>query len=303
MLIEPRSESTSPGARFRAALAAERPLQTVGVINAYAALLARRAGFKALYLSGAGVANASFGLPDLGITALPDVLEDLRRITQAVELPVLVDIDTGFGSAFNVARTIREMERAGAAAVHLEDQEQAKRCGHRPGKRIVPTAEMADRIKAAVDARTDPSFFMIARTDAFANEGLDGAIARANAYLAAGADGIFAEALVRAEDFASFTRQVPAPVLANITEFGKTPLLGLAELQALGVGIALYPLSAFRAMSRAAEAVYGAIRRDGTQRDLVDSMQPRERLYDVLQYHAYERKLDELFASEKDQGA
>jgi methylisocitrate lyase len=288
----------SAGARFRAALAAEQPLQIAGAINAYTALLARRAGFRAVYLSGAGVANASFGLPDLGITMLNDVAEDARRITAAVDLPLLVDIDTGWGSAFNIGRAIREMIRAGVACVHIEDQVQAKRCGHRPGKALVTPEEMSDRIKAAVDARFDPQFCIMARTDAHASEGLQGAIDRSLAYVEAGADMIFAEALSSQEDFRAFTQAVDVPVLANITEFGKTPLLSVDELRAAGVAMALYPLSAFRAMSRAAETIYGAIRRDGTQQAVLGAMQTRAELYDVLEYRAYEERLDALFSKE-----
>jgi methylisocitrate lyase len=277
-------------------VAKERPLQIPGVINAYCALLARDAGFKALYLSGAGVANASFGLPDLGVTTLDDVLEDARRVTAATDLPLLVDVDTGFGSAFNIARTVREMERAQVAAIHIEDQEQAKRCGHRPNKTTVAVEEMCDRLKAAVDARRDPDFVIMARTDALAHEGRAAALDRAAAYVAAGADMIFAEALYTLDDYAAFTRAIDVPVLANLTEFGLTPYFTLAELERAGVRLVLYPLSAFRAMSRAAERVYEAIRREGTQRSVLDSMQTREQLYAVLGYHAYERKLDELFA-------
>jgi methylisocitrate lyase len=289
------SSSPSPGARFRAALAAERPLQIVGTINAYSALLAQRAGFCALYLSGAGVANASHGLPDLGITTLDDVLIDARRITARVDLPLLVDIDTGWGHAFNIARTIRELSRVGVAAVHLEDQVAAKRCGHRPGKELVSADEMSDRIKAAVDAKLDPDFFIVARTDAAANEGVSAAIARAQAYVAAGADAIFAEALTTLADYRQFTAAVSVPVLANITEFGKTPLFTLEELRQAKVAMALYPLSAFRAMNAAARDVYATLRREGTQRSVVEKMQTRAELYDVLGYEAYERKLDELF--------
>lgn len=289
----------SAGKRFRDALAAERPLQIAGTINAYSALLAQRAGFKAIYLSGAGVANASFGLPDLGITMLNDVVEDARRITGAVDLPLLVDIDTGWGSAFNIARTIKEMIRAGVAAVHLEDQVQAKRCGHRPGKALVSKEEMVDRVKAAVDARFDDQFCIMARTDAHASEGLQAAIDRANACVEAGADMIFAEALNTLDEFKAFTAAVRVPVLANITEFGKTPLFTVDELRGAGVAMVLYPLSAFRAMSKAAEAVYGAIRREGTQKSVVETMQTRAELYEVLDYHAYERKLDELFFKEQ----
>ena len=286
----------SAGKKFRRLVAKEGPLQVPGAINAYCALLAEKAGFKALYLSGAGVANASFGLPDLGITTLDDVLEDARRITGATELPLLVDVDTGFGSAFNIARTVREMERAGVAAIHLEDQEQAKRCGHRPNKATVAVEEMCDRLKAAVDARRDDGFVIMARTDAFAREGRDASLERAAAYVAAGADMIFAEALYTLDDYAAFTRAVGVPVLANLTEFGLTPQFTVAELKKAGVKIVLYPLSAFRAMSRAALRVYEVIRRDGTQRAAVDAMQTRDELYAVLDYHTYERKLDELFA-------
>jgi methylisocitrate lyase len=285
----------SPGERFRAALEAERPLQVAGVINAYAALLAERAGFKALYLSGAGVANASFGLPDLGVTNLAEVCEDARRITSRTDLPLLVDADTGFGTALGIRRTVQEFERAGVAGLHLEDQIAAKRCGHRPGKELVAAAEMCDRVKAAVDARRDAALVVMARTDAAANEGLAAAIDRANQYVAVGADVIFAEALTSLDDFRQFTAAVKAPVLANITEFGKTPLLTTAELASAGVRLALYPLSAFRAMSRAAEEVYAAIRRDGTQRSVVDQMQTREELYEVLDYHRYEQIIDELY--------
>jgi len=292
------SEPPSPGARLRAALDLERPLQIVGTVNAYAALLARAAGFKAIYLSGAGVANASFGMPDLGVTTLSEVCEDVRRITGVVELPLLVDADTGFGSAFNIARTCRELARAGAAGLHLEDQVQAKRCGHRPGKALVPPEEMVDRLKAAVDARTDASFVIMARTDAHAVEGQQAAIERALRYVAAGADMIFAEALTSLAEYRQFTASVAVPVLANLTEFGRTPLLTTAELASVGVRLVLYPLSAFRAMSRAALEVYEAIRRDGTQRGAVPRMQTREELYRILDYHAYEEKLDRLFTRE-----
>ena len=286
----------SAGAKFRAALDAERPLQIVGTINAYSALLAEKAGFRAIYLSGAGVANASFGLPDLAMTTLNDVCEDIRRIAAATELPLLVDADTGWGSAFMIARTIREMTRAGAAACHLEDQVGVKRCGHRPGKALVETAEMCDRIKAAVDAREDEAFVVMARTDAHAVEGQQAAIDRAGAYVDAGADMIFAEALVTLDEYRQFTDVVQAPVLANLTEFGKTPLFTTEALAEVGVAMTLYPLSAFRAMSAAALAVYETIRRDGTQEAVVDTMQTRMALYDVLGYQAYEDKLDELFA-------
>jgi methylisocitrate lyase len=286
----------SSGREFRRLVAKEAPLQIPGAVNAYCALLAEQAGFKALYLSGAGVANASFGLPDLGITTLADVLEDARRITAATDLPLLVDADTGFGSAFNIARTVRELERAGVAAVHLEDQEQAKRCGHRPNKTTVAVEEMCDRLKAAVDARRDRDFVIMARTDAFAREGRAASLERAAAYVEAGADMIFAEALYTLEDYAAFTRAVAVPVLANLTEFGLTPQFTVAELKRAGVKLALYPLSAFRAMSRAALEVYETIRRDGTQRAVLGTMQTREQLYAVLDYHRYERKLDELNA-------
>jgi len=289
------SSALTAGARLRAALDAERPLQIVGTVNAYAALLARKAGFKAIYVSGAGVANASFGVPDLAITSLEDVCEDVRRITGAVDMPLLVDADTGFGSAFNIARTCRELARAGAAGLHLEDQVQAKRCGHRPGKALVPAREMVDRLKAAVDSRRDPSFVIMARTDAHAVEGQRAALDRALQYVAAGADMIFAEALTSLEEYRQFTGSVGAPVLANLTEFGKTPLFTTAELAGAGVRMVLYPLSAFRAMSRAALTAYETIRRDGTQRAIVGDMQTREELYQVLDYHAYEEQLDRLF--------
>jgi methylisocitrate lyase len=286
--------SSSAGDRLRAAVEAEKPLQVAGTINAYSALLAQRAGFKALYLSGAGVANASFGLPDLGMTTLNDVCEDVRRITSASDLPLLVDADTGFGAAFSIARTTRELVRAGAAGMHLEDQVQAKRCGHRPGKALVSTQEMADRVKAAVDARLD-NFVVMARTDAHAVEGQNAAIERACRYVDAGADMIFAEALTSLDEYRQFIAAVTVPVLANITEFGRTPLFTVKELENAGVRLALYPLSAFRAMSRAAELVYESIRRDGTQQGVLERMQTRNELYDVLGYHEYERKLDELF--------
>jgi methylisocitrate lyase len=292
------SPPTSAGARLRAALAHERPLQVVGTVNAYSALLAERAGFRALYLSGAGVANASFGLPDLGITSLNDVCEDVRRIASATELPLLVDADTGWGAAFNISRTVSDLVRSGAAGCHLEDQVQAKRCGHRPGKALVTPPEMVDRIKAAVDGRTDPHFVLMARTDAHAVEGQQAAIERAQRYVEAGADMIFAEALTTLDEYEQFTHAVKVPVLANITEFGKTPLYTVAELSSAGVQLVLYPLSAFRAMARAAEAVYGAIRREGTQKSVLDRMQTRTELYEVLGYHDYERKLDELFSRE-----
>ena len=287
---------TTPGARFREALAAEQPLQIVGAINAYAALMAERVGYRALYLSGGGVANASYGLPDLGMTSLDDVLADVRRITAATALPLLVDVDTGWGSALNIARTIREMGRAGAAAVHIEDQVSPKRCGHRPHKAIVATTEMCDRIKAAVDAKPDADFVVMARTDALAVDGLDAAVARAAAFEAAGADAIFAEAMTDVAMYRRFVDAVEVPVLANLTEFGKTPLATLDELRAVGVSMALYPLSAFRAMNQAALNVYRTIRRDGTQRDVVGAMQTRDELYEFLGYRDYEDQLDRLFA-------
>ncbi|HKB91144.1 MAG TPA: methylisocitrate lyase [Opitutaceae bacterium] len=289
----------SPGVRFRHALSVERPLQITGAINAYTALLAARAGFHALYLSGAGVANASYGLPDLGMTNLEDVLIDVRRITAATELPLLVDIDTGWGTALSIARTIREMARSGAAAVHIEDQVSAKRCGHRPGKELVSTAEMCDRVKAAADAKPYPEFVVMARTDAAANEGVTAAIERAIAYRDAGADMIFAEALTSLDDYKKFADAVKIPVLANLTEFGKTPLFSLDELRFAGVAMALYPLSAFRAMSAAASETYQAIRRDGTQYAVIPKMQTRAELYDVLNYLSYEKKLDDLFKNSK----
>jgi methylisocitrate lyase len=291
--------SLTAGGRLRAALEIERPLQVVGAINAYAALLAGRAGFRAIYLSGAGVANASFGLPDLGITALNDVCEDVRRITAVSALPLLVDADTGFGSAFNIARTTRELIRAGAAGMHLEDQVSAKRCGHRPGKALVPPGEMVDRIRAAVDARSDRAFVVMARTDAHAVEGQPAALARAADYVAAGADMIFAEALKTLDEYRQFTAALSVPVLANITEFGQTPLLTVAELASAGVRLVLYPLSAFRAAARAQLQVYDAIRTLGTQKSVLDLMQTRAELYDVLGYHDYEKKLDELFGKDR----
>jgi len=291
---------TTAGHRFRQALASEHPLQIVGCIHAYAARLATATGFKALYLSGAGVANASYGLPDLGITSLDNVLTDVARITASTDLPLLVDADTGWGGAFNIARTVKEMIRAGAAGMHLEDQVAAKRCGHRPNKALVSTAEMVDRVKAAVDARTDESFVIMARTDAMASEGLDAAIARANAYVAAGADMIFAEAVYTLDDYRAFTTQVPVPILANITEFGQTPLFTKEALASVGVAMILYPLSAFRAMNQAALAVYEAIRQEGTQAQVVEKMQTRAELYEYLDYYAYETKLDALFGKATD---
>jgi methylisocitrate lyase len=292
--------NASPGARFRAALAHERPLQIVGTINANHALLAKQVGYRAIYLSGGGVAAGSLGMPDLGINTLDDVLTDVRRITDVCDLPLLVDVDTGFGpSAFNIARTVKSLCKFGAAALHIEDQVGAKRCGHRPGKEIVSAEEMADRVKAAVDARTDPDFFVIARTDAIAVEGLERAIERALACVEAGADGIFAEAAQDLDTYRRFAAAVKVPLLANITEFGATPLFTVEELRGAGVAMALYPLSAFRAMNKAALDVYRAIRRDGTQKNVLDTMQTRAELYDVIGYHAYERRLDELFAKKK----
>lgn len=290
----------SPGAKLRAAMQEEQPLQCVGAINAYHARLAQRTGFKSIYLSGGGVAAGSLGLPDLGISNLEDVLIDIRRITNVCELPLLVDVDTGFGaSAFNIARTVKSLIKAGAAAMHIEDQVGAKRCGHRPGKELVSPQEMADRIKAAVDARTDAEFVIMARTDALAGEGLEAALDRASAYVAAGADAIFPEAITALDMYRRFAAAVRVPVLANITEFGATPLFTLEELRSAQVGIALYPLSAFRAMNKAALAVYEHLRQDGTQRNVLETMQTRDELYDFLDYHAYERKLDELFAKAK----
>ncbi len=290
---------TTAGSRFRAALEAENPLQIVGAINAYAAIMAERVGFSAIYLSGGGVAAASYGLPDLGITSMDDVLADVRRITAASALPLLVDVDTGWGGAFNIARTIREMGKAGAAAVHIEDQVAAKRCGHRPNKEIVSTEEMCDRLKAAADAKLDADFVVMARTDALAVEGLDAVVERVARFEEAGADAIFAEAMTDLAMYGRVTEAVNVPVLANLTEFGQTPLYGLGELRSVGVRMALYPLSAFRAMSLAALNVYGAIRRDGTQKAALESMQTRADLYDFLGYHDYEDQLDRLFADGK----
>lgn len=291
--------SATPGARLRAAVREESPLQIVGTINANHALLARRAGFKAIYLSGGGVASGSLGLPDLGISTLEDVLVDVRRITDVCDLPLLVDVDTGFGpSAFNVARTTRALVKAGAAGMHIEDQVGAKRCGHRPNKEIVSKEEMVDRIKAAVDARTDDGFVVMARTDALAVEGEERAIARAIACVEAGADMIFPEAMATLEQYQRFASAVEVPILANVTEFGLTPLFTTSELASAGVALVLYPLSAFRAMNKAAENVYGAIRRDGTQTAVLDSMQTRAELYEVIGYHAFEQRLDALFGKE-----
>jgi len=298
--LQERTMTASAGARFRAALAAEKPLQVIGAINANHALLAKRAGFKAIYLSGGGVAAGSLGLPDLGINTLDDVLTDTRRITDVCDLPLLVDIDTGFGaSAFNIERTIKSLIKAGAAACHLEDQVGAKRCGHRPGKEIVSQAEMVDRVKAAADARTDPDFFLIARTDAIQVDGVDAAIERAIACAEAGADAIFAEAAYDLPTYQKFVDALKVPVLANITEFGATPLFTREELASVGVSIQLYPLSAFRAANKAAEAVYTAVRRDGHQKNVIDTMQTRAELYEAIGYHAFENKLDALFASKK----
>ncbi len=287
--------SSSPGSRLKAALKAEKPLQVIGTINAYSALMAEKVGFNCLYVSGAGVANASFGLPDLGITTLNDVIEDVRRIANVTSLPILVDADTGFGSAFNIARTVVEMTKAGAAGIHLEDQVFAKRCGHRPNKALVSKEEMVDRIKAAVDAKIDPDFIIMARTDAIASEGISNAIARAKAYAAAGADMIFAEAVTELNQYKEFSQAVKVPILANITEFGQTPLFTLDQLKNAGVSLVLYPLSAFRAMNAAALKVFEIIRETGTQKDLISSMQTRAQLYEFLRYEDYEKKLDTLF--------
>jgi methylisocitrate lyase len=290
----------SPGAKFRKALADEKPLQVVGAINAYHAILARSSGYRAIYISGGGVAAGSLGVPDLGISNLDDVLTDVRRITDACDLPLMVDVDTGFGaSAFNVARTVKSMIKFGAAAMHIEDQVGAKRCGHRPGKELVSKEEMADRIKAAVDAKTDPDFFVIARTDALASEGFDRMLERAQACVEAGADGLFPEAITDLEMYAKVCEAAKVPVLANITEFGKTPLFTLEELRGAGIAIALYPLSAFRAANLAALKVYEDLRGHGTQKASVGAMQTREDLYKYLGYHDYERKLDALFAKGK----
>ncbi|MFT0531274.1 methylisocitrate lyase [Castellaniella hirudinis] len=291
---------SSPGALLRQAIAEESPLQIIGAINANHALLAKRAGYRAIYVSGGGVAAGSLGLPDLGINTLDDVLTDIRRITDVCDVPLLVDIDTGFGpSAFNIARTVKSLIKFGAAGCHIEDQVGAKRCGHRPGKEIVSTEEMADRVKAAADARTDSDFYLIARTDAIAVDGVDAALDRAHACVEAGADAIFAEASYDLDTYAKFSKALPVPVLANITEFGKTPLFTVQELAGAGVGLVLYPLSAFRAMNKAAEAVYQAIRRDGHQHNVLDLMQTREELYDRIDYHQYEDQLDALFQQGK----
>jgi len=293
------SESHSAGARFRSALAAESPLQVVGAITAYAGLMAKRVGYKALYLSGGGVAANSLGMPDLGISTMEDVLTDARRIVDATQLSLLVDIDTGWGGAFNIARTIRAFERVGVAAVHMEDQVGQKRCGHRPGKEVVPKEEMVDRVKAAVDAKTDKAFVLMARTDAAAVEGVDSAIERAVAYVEAGADMIFPEAMKTLDDYRKFKAAVKVPILANLTEFGSTPFFTVDELRSANVDIALYCCGAYRAMNKAALGFYETVRRDGTQKAYVPQMQTREELYDFLGYHAYEDKLDELFAVKK----
>ncbi len=297
--MQPIPNHGSSGERFRAAVRDEKPLQVAGAINAYTARLAEATGFRALYLSGGGVAANSLGLPDLGISTMDDVLIDVRRITDASSLPLLVDIDTGWGSAFNIARTIRSMIKAGAAAVHIEDQVGAKRCGHRPGKELVPAEEMVDRIKAAVDARADEGFVIMARTDALAREGIEAAIERAQAYVAAGADMIFAEAVTELAMYTRFRKAVGVPILANITEFGQTPLWTRGELATAGVDIILYCCAAYRAMNAAALRVYEAIRNEGTQQGVVPLMQTRADLYKYLDYHAYEQKLDALFAKEK----
>jgi methylisocitrate lyase len=289
---------TTAGLKFREAMRENRPLQVVGTINAYTALMAEQIGHKAIYLSGGGVANASYGLPDLGMTSLDNVVEDVSRITEACELPMLVDVDTGWGGAFNIARTTKAMIKSGAAAMHMEDQVSQKRCGHRPNKAIVSTSEMVDRIKAAVDARYDDSFVIMARTDALAVEGLDSAIERSSAFIEAGADMIFAEAVTELEQYQSFVSSLGVPILANITEFGSTPLFALKELRQVGVSLALYPLSAFRAMNKAAENTYRTILEVGHARELVDSMQTRSELYEYLNYHEFERKLDDLFKAD-----
>jgi methylisocitrate lyase len=298
--MQQRQNQISAGERFRAAVREEKPLQVAGAINAYTARLAEATGFRALYVSGGGVAANSLGMPDLGISTMEDVLVDVRRIVDASTLPLLVDVDTGWGGAFNIARTMRQMIKAGAAAVHMEDQVGAKRCGHRPGKELVPADEMVDRIKAAVDAKTDASFVLMARTDALANEGLAAAIERAQAYVAAGADMIFAEAVTELAQYTEFRKAVGVPILANITEFGQTPLFTRDELAAAGVDIILYCCGAYRAMNAAALKVYEAIRAEGTQKSVVPLMQSRADLYKYLDYHAYEKKLDELFAKGKE---
>jgi methylisocitrate lyase len=292
-------QASSAGSRFRKQLDQERLLQIVGVINAYCALLAENAGFNALYLSGAGVANAAFGLPDLGLTSLNDVTEEVRRITDVTSLPLLVDADTGWGDTLNIARTVKQLTKAGAAAMHIEDQAQSKRCGHRPNKVLISSEEMVDRIKAAVDARTDTQFVIMARTDAFASEGLSAAIDRANDYLEAGAEMIFAEALSTLDDYQTFTQAVSVPILANITEFGKTPMFTVDELSQAGISLTLYPLSAFRAMNQAALEVYQTIRQQGSQQSIINRMQTRDELYKILNYHEYENRLDQLHNKER----
>lgn len=288
-----------PGARFRAAIESETPLQVVGTINAYCALMAQQAGYQSIYLSGAGVANASFGLPDLGMTSMADVVVDIERITSVSDLPLLVDADTGWGHALCIERTVKAFIKAGAAALHIEDQQAAKRCGHRPNKAMVDVDEMNDRIKACVDARTDESFVIMARTDALASEGLDASIERCQKYIEAGADVIFAEAITDPEQYKKFTSSLSVPVLANMTEFGKSPLMTVDQLREVGVQIVLYPLSAFRAMSQAAEQVYHAIRHEGVQSSTVETMQTRDRLYEVLNYHAYEQTMDRILDKDK----
>lgn len=293
------TENKSPGSRLRAAAAVERPLQVAGVINAYAALLAERAGFQAIYLSGAGVANAAFGLPDLGLTTLTDVAAEVRRIVAVTDLPLLVDADTGWGDALMIAHTVDTLARAGAAGLHLEDQEQGKRCGHRPGKTLVSADEMANRVAAAVSGRIDAQFVIMARTDAYSVEGLEAAITRAQHYAEAGADMIFAESLSSLEEYRRFAQAVSVPVLANMTEFGRSPLLTVDELREAGVGLVLYPLTAFRAMSAAALKVYETLRREGAQQSLIESLQTREELYEILGYHDYERQRDALLSTER----
>ena len=292
-------QASSAGSRFRKQLDQERPLQIVGVINAYCALLAENTGFRALYLSGAGVANAAFGLPDLGLTSLNDVTEEVRRITDVTNMPLMVDADTGWGDTFNIARTVKQLTKAGAAAMHIEDQAQSKRCGHRPNKVLVSSEEMVGRIKAAVDAKTDAQFVIMARTDAFASEGLSATIDRANAYAEAGAEMIFAEALSTLDDYQTFTQAVSVPVLANITEFGKTPMFTVDELSQVDISLILYPLSAFRAMNQAALEVYQTIRQQGSQQSIINRMQTRDELYEILNYHDYENKLDQLHNKER----
>ena len=291
--------SKTPGEVFRELLKQNTPLQIVGCINAYCAVMAEKVGHKSIYLSGAGVANASFGIPDLGITSLGDVVEDSKRITGVTNTPLLVDIDTGWGGAFNISRTIKELSRAGVAAIHIEDQVGQKRCGHRPNKEMVSTEEMVDRIKACVDAREDQSFFIMARTDAFANEGMASSIDRSMKYIEAGADGIFAEAMTNIDYYKEFKKKVKVPILANMTEFGKTPLTDLDQLKSVGVDMVLYPLSAFRAMSKAALNIYQALISDGHQKNVLDKMQTRNELYDFLNYNSYEEKLDQLFKAKK----